>query len=77
MADRTPIQRHKRYVKQLERRLTFLEDRVANYNGNSASFDLSEISALKWAIPILKDEIEAEKEDLALARTEEISQVSG
>ncbi len=75
MAERTPIARHKRYVKQLERRLSFLENRVANYEGNSDSFDRSEISALKWAIPVLKDEIECEKEDLAEAR--QLSEVSG
>lgn len=47
-----------RHIKQLERRLAFLEKRVEEYRGHSPSYDRAEIAALRWAIPILQDAVD-------------------
>lgn len=45
--------RHKRYVKQLQRRASFLEKRARDYNGKSNSYDLVEAAAIKWALGLI------------------------
>lgn len=39
---------------QLERRAAWLKQRADNYTGKDASYDKAELSALLWAIDIIK-----------------------
>lgn len=47
-----------KYIRELERRLDYLEDRIASGNGSEDSIGMSkgEFFALRWALPILYKE---------------------
>lgn len=41
-------------VEQLQRRAAWLKKRLSDYKGKDASYDRAELSALEWAIGIIK-----------------------
>ena len=60
-----PASKARRHVATLERRLTFLCERVAVRPDRDNAFDHAEIAALTWALPVL----EAEADDLSRLRS--------
>lgn len=57
---RTKNERRQRHITQLERRATFLRDRIAAYreDGNP-SYDKAELAAITYALAVIRNLIEA------------------
>lgn len=45
---------HTDRLRQLKRRRDYLKTRIANYRGNSDSFDKAEAAAITWAISVVE-----------------------
>ena len=46
------------WLRQLERRASWLEKRVEEYQGKDPSYDKHEARAIRWAIEIIKEKYE-------------------
>ena len=51
---RKPGERFKERLKALNRRVDFLEERIANYKGKDDSRDRAEAAAIRWAINVIE-----------------------
>ncbi len=60
------VKRHRcgKFLKTLQRRRDFLKARTTDQKATVVSFDLSEIAALNWAIEVLSELLDNDKDSV-------------